>query len=193
MDQVIRILAFSGSTRDGSYNKKLLKIAVDGARKAGAEVTELDLRDIPMPLYDGDLEINKGIPVNGLKFCDLLLEHDGFLIASPEYNGAFSAVLKNALDWASRPQEGKPSLHCYIGKIASIMSASDGYFGGVRGLNHLRILLLQLGVTVLPSQVMIPKGQKAFGDDGSLLDEKRHAAALKLGADLVEFIRKLKD
>lgn len=193
MDNIVRILAFSGSTREGSYNKKLLKIAVDGARKAGAEVTEQELRDIPMPLYDGDLEDREGIPSNGLKFCDLLLNHDGFLIASPEYNGTFSAVLKNSLDWASRPQEGKPSLHCYRGKVASILSASDGYFGGVRGLNHLRILLLQLGVTVLPSQVMIPKAQKAFGDNGSLLDEKKQASTLKLGADLVDFLRKLKD
>jgi chromate reductase len=193
MDHKVRILAFSGSTRTGSYNKKLLKIAINGARKAGAEVTELDLRDIPMPLYDGDLEVHEGIPANGLEFCDLLFEHDGLLIASPEYNGSFSAVLKNSLDWASRPQEGKPSLYCFKGKVASIMSASDGYFGGVRGLNHLKVLLLQLGVTVLPSQVMIPKAQKAFGDDGSLLDEKKHASTLKLGADLVEFLHKLKN
>ncbi len=99
-----KILAFAGSTRIDSYNKKLVKIAAAGARAAGSEVTYLDLRDIPMPLYDEDLEAQAGIPANVRSFKDLMVAHQGLLIASPEYNSSLSGVLKNAIDWASRPE-----------------------------------------------------------------------------------------
>ena len=105
-----KILAFAGSTRTESWNKKLIKIAAAGTRAAGAEVTELDLRDIPLPLYDGDLEHEQGLPPNGRKLKDLMLRHDGFLISSPEYNSSISGVLKNAIDWASRPVPGEKPL-----------------------------------------------------------------------------------
>ncbi len=93
-----KILACAGSTRVESFNKKLLRIAIGGARAAGAEVTHLDLRDIPMPLYDGDLEANEGLPHNAKQFKQLMIAHDGLLISAPEYNSSISAVLKNAID-----------------------------------------------------------------------------------------------
>lgn len=99
-----RILTFAGSTRTDFYNKKLVRIAAAGAKAAGAEVTCLDLRDIPLPLFDEDLEAAEGLPASARQLKDLLLAHDGLLIASPEYNSSISAVLKNAIDWASRPQ-----------------------------------------------------------------------------------------
>ncbi|MEO8113893.1 MAG: NAD(P)H-dependent oxidoreductase, partial [Phenylobacterium sp.] len=98
----MRLLAFAGSTRIGAYNQRLLDLAVGLAREAGAEVTAISLRDYPMPLYDGDLEAND-FPAVADAFRTLMIEHDGFLIASPEYNGSVSGVLKNAIDWASRP------------------------------------------------------------------------------------------
>ena len=105
----VRIVALAGSLRSGSFNKKLIKIAATGARAAGAAVTEVDLRDIPLPLYDGDVEREHGLPPNAKVFKRLLIEHHGFLISSPEYNSAISAVLKNAIDWASRPVPNEPA------------------------------------------------------------------------------------
>jgi len=118
-----RILAFAGSTRRESFNKKLVAIAAQGARVAGAEVTLIDLKDFPLPLFDQDLEAEHGMPENGKKLKKLFIDHDGLLIASPEYNSSFPAVVKNAIDWVSRPAPGEPSLVAFRGKVATLMSA----------------------------------------------------------------------
>ena len=98
-----KILAFAGSTRADSFNKKLVKVAAAGASKAGADVTVIDLKEFPMPLCDEDLEREEGLPPNAVKLKDLMLNHQGFLISSPEYNSSISGVLKNTIDRASRP------------------------------------------------------------------------------------------
>src|SRR4051812_26801189 len=103
-----RILAFAGSLRKESLNKKLLRIAASAARAAGAEVTLIDLKDHPLPIFDQDLETAQGMPENGARLKTLFAEHDGLLIASPEYNSSFTAVLKNTIDWVSRPAPGEP-------------------------------------------------------------------------------------
>jgi chromate reductase, NAD(P)H dehydrogenase (quinone) len=187
-----KILAFAGSTREGSYNKKLVKIAAAGAQLAGAEVTVIDLRDFPLPLFHEDLESREGLPPNGRKLKDLMLAHDGFLISSPEYNSSISGVLKNAIDWASRPVAGEASLACFTNKVAAIMSASPGALGGLRGLVHLRQILGNINVLVLSDQVSIPRAMEAFNPDGSLKDEKKQASLQTLGAKLSNTIRKLK-
>src|SRR5262249_48035864 len=102
-----KILAFAGSTRTESFNKKLVQIAIAGARAAGAEVTYLDLRDLPLPLFDQDLEAREGLPPNGRRLKDLMLAHDGLLMSCPEYNSSVTGVWKNAIDWASRPVPGR--------------------------------------------------------------------------------------
>lgn len=187
-----RILAFAGSTRKDSYNKKLLRIAVEAAQKAGAEVRVIELSDYPMPLYDGDLEKEQGIPENGRKLMDLMLEHQGLLIASPEYNTSISGVLKNSIDWTSRPIEGiAEELKVFDGKVACLMSASTGGLGGVRGLAALRLILGNSKVIVLPRQVIIPRANEAFEEDGSLKDKKKQAAVEHLGKSLVEILQKL--
>src|ERR1700757_409000 len=116
MTRAPKILAFAGSTRSESYNKKLVRIAAHGAKTAGAEDTVLDLRDLPLPLFDEDLEASEGLPANARQLKDLMLAHDGFLIAAPEYNSSITAVLKNAIDWASRPVAGEAPLACFTGK-----------------------------------------------------------------------------
>ena len=186
-----KILAFAGSTRKDSYNKKLLRIAVEGAKKAGAEVTVIDLKDYPMPLYDGDLEKEEGIPENGKKLMDLMIEQDGFLIASPEYNSSISGVLKNSIDWASRPVKGMTPLKAFDGKVACLMSASPGGLGGVRGLSALRWVLGNIKTIVLPQQITVPKANEAFDENGALKDEKVQASAENLGKSLVEILQKL--
>jgi NAD(P)H-dependent FMN reductase len=186
-----KILAFAGSTRAGSYNKMLIKIAAAGAQAAGAEVTLIDLRDYPLPLYDGDLEAEKGLPENGRKLKDLFLAHQGLMISCPEYNSSITAVLKNTIDWVSRPAPNEPPLGCFLNKAAAIMSASPGALGGLRGLVHVRSILGNIKVLVLPDQIAITKANEAFQPDGSLKDPKQHEAVRQIGATLADVLAKL--
>lgn len=188
-----RILAFAGSLRKDSFNKKLVAIAAQGAREAGAEVTVVDLRDFPLPLFDQDLEASQGMPETGRKLKELFLQNDGLLIASPEYNSSITAPLKNALDWVSRPtQPGEPGVAAYVGKTAAIIAASPGALGGLRGLVHLRSILGNIQVLVLPDQIAIAKAGEAFADDGSLKDAKQQANTKAIGTKLAQTIAKLK-
>ena len=187
-----KVLAFAGSSRKDSFNKKLVKIAASGAESAGGTVTVIDLADYPMPIYNGDLETKKGLPKKAKEFKNLLIEHHGFLIASPEYNSAFSPLLKNVIDWASRSEsEGEPGLVAFRGKVATIMATSPGALGGIRGLVFLRMLLGNLGITVLPDQHVIPQSFSAFNANDCLTDEKRQQSILNLGTKLVQTLNKL--
>jgi len=186
-----RILAFAGSTRRDSFNRKIVRIAVAGARAAGAEVTELDLAELKLPLFDEDLEKSEGLPAAGLKLKQMMRAHQGLLIASPEYNSSVTAVLKNTIDWASRPEPGEPPLSCFTGKVAALMSASPGALGGLRGLVHLRAILGNIQVLVLPDQVAVPKAHEALNEDGSLKDAKQQAAIAGLGEKLAKMVQKL--
>jgi chromate reductase len=187
----IRVVAFAGSLRTASHNKKLIRIAAAGARAAGAEVTDLDLRDLPMPLYDGDIEREHGLPPNAKVFKRLLGESHGILISSPEYNSAFSAVLKNAIDWASRTEAGEMPLVAFKGKVAGLMAASPGNLGGVRGLAALRLVLSNIGVIVVPTQLAIARANEAFDDDGHLRDERQAASIAAIAGDVVRFAARL--
>src|SRR5215467_10284133 len=187
-----RILAFAGSTRRESFNKKLVSIAAKGARDAGAEVTLIDLKDFPLPLFDQDLEAEQGMPENGKKLKQLFIDHDGLLLSCPEYNSSITAVLKNTIDWVSRPVPNEPPLAGFTGKIASLMSASPGALGGLRGLVHVRAILGNIGVLVLPDQVAVPKAQEAFTPEGTLKDTATQAKVQKLAASLAETIGKLR-
>jgi len=167
-----KLLFFAGSARKDSTNKKLAKLAAGLAREKGAEVTLIDLKDFDMPLYDGDLEDEKGLPENAKRLKQLFIDHDGFFIASPEYNSSFSPLLKNSLDWISRAgEENEKPLIAYTGKVAALAATSPGGLGGLRGLVSLRMMLGNVGVTVIPSQVAIGSGFQAFNDDGGLVDE----------------------
>jgi chromate reductase, NAD(P)H dehydrogenase (quinone) len=186
-----RILAFSGSLREHSLNKRVLKTAIKGAEKAGAEVTYVDLRDYPMPIYNPDEEEEKGMNENALRFQELLSQHDGLLIASPEYNGSLPAVLKNAIDWASRQNDQYPRSRVFSGKVAAMITASPGSFGGVRSLAHLRGVLTSVGVNVLPAEIAVSFAGSKFDVDGDeMTDEKMRQTLEGLGASLVEMLRK---
>jgi NAD(P)H-dependent FMN reductase len=191
MSQPPRILAFAGSLRRDSLNKKLVRIAAEGARAAGGEVTLLDLKELPLPVYDEDIETSEGLPPNAKSFKELLKSHQGFLISSPEYNSMPSGALKNALDWASRAEPGEPPLVCFKGKVCVLMSASPGALGGMRALPVLRNMLLNIQVLVLPEQLGLMKAHEAFDAEGRLKDPKQQAAASALGARLVEMLRRL--
>ena len=192
MSQAPKILAFAGSTREASFNKRLVKVAAEGARSAGAEVTVIDLRDFPMPLYDGDLEAESGLPDNVRKLKALFMEHQGLLIASPEYNGGISAVLKNTIDWVSRSEGDEGALVAYKDKVAGLMAASPGRLGGLRGLPDVARILTGIGVLVLPQQYALGGAGQAFGDDGGLTDSAAEAAVTGIGARVARTILALK-
>lgn len=186
-----KILAFAGSLREHAYSKRVVKTAMRGAEKAGAEVTFVDLRDYPMPIYDSDAHERDGFDANALKFQKLLAEHDGFLIASPEYNGSLSGALKNAIDWASRASGEYKQIEAFKGKCAAIMTASPGAFGGLRCLGHLRGVLTIMLVNVLPSEIAVGNVKAMFDGDGeAMTDEKMRGILENLGASLVDMLRK---
>lgn len=186
-----RLLAFAGSLRKGSLNKKAVAAAAEAARAAGAEVTLVDLADFAMPVYDGDLEEREGLPEGARKLKALMKSHDGFLISTPEYNSTIPGAFKNALDWASRSEPGEKPLAAYGGKTAGLLSASPGALGGIRSLAVLRAMLENIGVLVVPQQVAISAAHEAFADDGSLKDARKQAAVSALAARLVEVTAKL--
>jgi len=188
---VPKLLAFAGSLRTASLNKKLVAIAAQGARDAGAEVTLIDLRDLPMPIYNGDDEAAHGLPDNARTFKRLLIDHHGVLIATPEYNSQFPAVLKNAIDWASRRESDEQPLTAFTGKVAGVMSASPGAFGGLRGQILLRSLLAHLGMVVVPTRIGVARAGDAFDADGRLKDDKQLQSVLQLGAETVRFVQRL--
>jgi chromate reductase len=186
------ILAFAGSSREGSYNRKLIHIAAEGARTAGADVTVVELSDFEVPLVNEDLEAEKGMPQKAREFKKLMIRNDGLLIASPEYNSSITPLLKNILDWASRNESADEEfLSAFKGKTAVIMSASPGNLGGLRGLVILRMMLGNLGVTVLPDQKCISGAADAFSADGSLVDSRQQSAVQDLGRLLAVTVDKL--
>lgn len=187
-----QILAFSGSLRAGSYNTLLVKQAAEGALAAGAKVTMLSLRELDLPMFDEDCEAKVTLPAGGKKLKELMRAHDGMLIACPEYNGSISGALKNAIDWASRPEPDQPSLSCFAGKVVGLLSASPGALGGLRGLAHVRAILSHVQSLVLPEQFGLMKAHEAFDAQGGLKDEKSRAAARAVGGAVAGMIAKLR-
>ena len=134
-----------------------------------------------------------GKPDNAKALKQLMIDHDAFLIASPEYNSSIAGVLKNSIDWVSRPDDGDAApLVAFRGKVVTLMSASPGALGGLRGLVHLRSILGNLGCIVLPDQVAVPKAHDAFNSDGTLLEPRQHQRILELGKTLASVARKLR-
>lgn len=180
------ILAFSGSARRESLNRKFLALAVGAAREAGAEVTLLDLNDFAMPLYHGDLEDAQGLPPTAARLIELVAGHHALLVASPEYNSMFTPLLKNTLDWCTRG-EANP----FEGRVAAVMSASPGIYGGVRSLQLVQQLLLKLGCHVVPGQCVLPHADKAFDAEGLATDPRTLNSARALAVKLVETTSRL--
>lgn len=178
MNHPVKVLVFAGSTRAGSWNRQLAAAAARIARADGAEVTELHLGDLTLPLYDGDLEA-QAVPPDVIRLKELLYTHEAWLIATPEYNGSYPPVLKNAIDWASRPvphhPEWRDGRRPFAGKVAGIVSASPGAMGGIRAQSHLLPLLMNLGTWVAPRQFALIKADEGFDPDGQLGQETNRA------------------
>jgi chromate reductase len=185
-----RILAFAGSARKLSFNRMLVAIAADQARAAGADVTLVDLKDFPMPIYDGDEEAISGVPAKALELRALIAASHGLLVATPEYNGSVTALLKNTLDWCSRPTGGQDGLAPFRGKTAVLLSASVSPFGGMRSAAHLRAIFSKMGVNVLADEVLVPLAPTSFSADGKLTHELANKLTAQLASNLVSLLQK---
>ncbi|MDC8831649.1 NADPH-dependent FMN reductase [Alteromonas gilva] len=189
---MVKVLAFSGSTRNGSYNQALVENAAEAAKAAGAEVTVISLADYAMPIFNEDEESEYGMPERAQAFKQLLIDHDAFLIASPEYNSSYPALLKNAIDWASRKtSDDEPMLAAYKDKVIGLMAASPGGLGGMRVLAVLRMLLQNIMSVVIPLQVSVANAADKFDDNGKLTDETARKQLTNLTKQLVSMAQKL--
>lgn len=186
----LNVLAFAGSARKDSVNHKLVIEAAQLAESMNAKTTIINLKDYPIPLYDGDLEAAQGMPENAKKLRKLMIESDIILIASPEYNASLSALLKNTIDWASRSETAGSSREAFKGKKFVIMSASPGSSGGARGLIHLRTIVEAIGGTVMPKQVVVADAFIAFDEQGHLKNPKLKSELEQLIKETIESSKK---
>ncbi len=187
-----KILIIPGSNRSGSYNARLAASAHKVLSGLECEPTRISLRDYPLPIYDGDLEAQKGAPQNAIKLVKLLQAHDGVLLVSPEYNASLPPLLKNTLDWMSltTKENGKP-ISAYKTTIFALAAASSGKLGGIRALSHLRDILTSIGATVIASQVGVGNADNAFDDMDMLTNERSRALLQTTCESLVNSARLL--
>ena len=167
-----KLLVFAGSTRQHSFNRRLAQVAAGMARDAGADVTLLELSDFDIPLYNADLEA-RGTPADVLRLKQVLFDHPAWIVCSPEYNGSYTALLKNTIDWASSPVKGDPvwqdGTRSFRGKVVGMLSASPGALGGLRSQSHLAPLLINLECWLAPKAFALGQAGGAFDDNGALV------------------------
>jgi chromate reductase len=179
MSHLPKLLIFAGSTRAHSWNRKLARVAADLARTAGADVTPIELADFELPLYNADLEA-RGTPAAAIRLKEIFDAHPAWIICSPEYNGSYTGLLKNTLDWVSSPVKGHPRWSSgtlpFAGKVVGLLSASPGALGGLRSLGHLAPLLLNLQCWVAPKQFALSRAGEAFDANGQLTSEASRAS-----------------
>jgi NAD(P)H-dependent FMN reductase len=187
MTMTARILVFAGSIRTGAYSGRTADAAERELAMQGAEVTRISLADYPLPIMDQDLEKEKGIPENAMRLGRQIAAHDGFLIASPEYNSSIPPLLKNAIDWVSRiHKDGGVVFKPYAGKVAALCSSSEGNFAGVRGLYHLRSVLMNCQVEVITPQCSVGHAHEAFDENGQFKEERLRHTMENVAKTLIE-------
>ncbi|MSP45702.1 MAG: NADPH-dependent oxidoreductase [Xanthobacteraceae bacterium] len=190
---VPKILVFAGSIRTGSHNARLAALAVKELALTGAEVTRISLEDYPLPIYDGDLEAESGAPSNARRLKQMMAEHRGVFIASPEYNASVTPLLKNAIDWISRVRErGETPLAVFKDRAFAIGGASDSPYGALRSLMALRqVLELGCGALVLPEQITVSRASEAFDEMDNLKEERAAASLRRVAARLADAAREM--
>jgi chromate reductase, NAD(P)H dehydrogenase (quinone) len=183
MDKGVNILGIAGSLRRESYNKALLRASLNLVPETSSlTICEID----KIPLFNQDLE--NSLPDTVKEFKNKLKAADAILFVTPEYNYSIPGVLKNAIDWASRPY-GDNSLE---GKPVALMSASIGMLGGARAQYHLRQSLVFLNMhPINRPEIMVPFAPQKFDDKGNLLDDKTRQLIRDLLQNLVAWTQKL--
>ena len=188
-----RLLFFAGIARKNSHNKRLARLAAQIAEANNISSTFVDLADYPMPLYDGDLEAESGQPENAHKLKNLMKAHTGIFIVSPEYNAAYTPLLKNTLDWISHIRDdGEAPMEVYRTRVFALGAASNGGTGGLRGLSQLRLVLeLGIGALVLPDQFLLPRASDAYDEHGHLKNKDQQEQLKKVIQKLARAARVL--
>lgn len=188
-----KILVFAGSTRTGALSGKLAALAAKELALADADVTRISLADYPLPVYNGDLEKEQGIPENAVKLARLIAAQQGVFIATPEYNNSLPPLLKNTIDWISRNKSG-PNGIPYRNKVYGIGSTSDGPIGGARALIDLRrVVLTAVGAILIPEKIEVSRAQDAFDESGELTAEVPAKLLKSLCRHLIDLARRLAD
>lgn len=169
-----RILVFAGSVRTGAFSAHMADAAEKELTQQDAKVTRITLADYPLPIMNEDLEAEEGIPENAMKLGRLMAEHDGLMICSPEYNASIPPLLKNTIDWVSRiSKDGDKPFKPYAGLTVGLCSTSNGAFAGMRGLYHLRAVLMNCGTQIVTEQCSVSGAADAFNEDGTLKNERQ--------------------
>ena len=180
MNPPLPLLVFAGSTRAQSWNRQLAYAAARMAKADGAQVTHIELADFDVPMYNADLEA-QGTPRDVVRLKEIFHAHPAWLIASPEYNGSYTALLKITIDWVSSPIQGDPvwasGTKPFVGKVVGLLAASPGGLGGLRSLSHLTPLLMNLQCWVAPQQFALAKAHEAFDPNGQLSLESARVQA----------------
>ena len=184
-----KLLIFAGSMRQQSLNRQLAQATAGLARASGATVSLIELADFYIPMYNADLEA-RGTPPDVIKLKEVLYAHHAWIICTPEYNGSYTGLLKNTIDWASSPVKGDPVWHSgfkpFAGKVVGMLSASSGALGGMRAQSHLAPLLMNLQCWVAPTSFALSRANEAFDGDGQLKNEL-HSRSVQAVIDQVLF------
>ena len=191
MSQPFQIVVFAGSIRTGSYNAMVASAVVPLLARFGAEAVPVDLADYPAPLYNADIEAESGLPESVVALKRVFQHSSGFIAVSPEYNGSVSPLMKNTIDWMSRRGEDPTPMLPFRGKVAGLLSASPGRLGGLRGLVELRRVLSGIGVLVVPQQYAVHTAGKAFGEDGSLVQDEHWRGITRVVEATVSIARRI--
>ena len=183
-----RILVFAGSIRSGAWSGRTADAAMKELALQGADVTRISLADYPLPIMDEDLERREGIPDSAMRLGRQIAAHDGLLIATPEYNASIPPLVKNTVDWVSRiSSDGRQPLKPFSGKPVALCSSSPGKFAGIRCLNHLRPVMMNVGAEVISAQCSIGLAEEAFHEDGALRDERTARMMANVCRSLIEY------
>lgn len=187
-----KILVIAGSLRLASHNRRLAAEAARMLALTDAVVTLVDLADYPLPIYDGDHEAEAGVPENANLLAQRIAAQDGLLLVSPEYNHSLVPLVKNTIDWVSRVRKvnGRP-IQPFKGLVVGLASASPGRFGGMRGLEALRIVMRALGADVMTQQCSVANAATGFDDDGRLADDIARTSLEALVDKLLDISRSL--
>ncbi len=186
----VAILVFAGSIRTGAYSARLAAVAAKELAIQGASVTHVSLADYPLPIYNADMEKQQGFPDNAKKFARLIQSHQGAFIATPEYNHSLPPLLKNTIDWTSRPKlVAEIKLR---GRAYAIGSSSDGMIGGARALLDLRkVLATAYGAHVIPEQISISKSGEAYDESGNFVAEAPATLLKTICGKLIDLAQRL--
>lgn len=189
----VKILVIPGSLRTGSLNAKLASAAIDALARAGADAVRLSLGDFPLPIYDGDLEAESGVPKHAVNLKRMIGAHDGVLLVTPEYNSSLPALLKNAIDWVSRVQDANETGgQVFREQPFALASASEGRLGGTRCLAALRLILSGCRATVIPNQMALSFADQAYDDRDRLKHQGDIDALNAMARQLIDVAQQMK-